>query len=343
MTAYSPGAVGIVQVYGEPVERLLVELTGIADWPVSRVQLADLAGIDRGLVSVLRHDWAQISPHGGVRVVRKLMDHLVGLGAVYEAQPSAEQVYPEARNALEADMLACLAVAPSGRAIDLLLAQPRLWRSWVQRQACGGALIEQAPGILARSDQLDRLVNPPMITVVGRPNVGKSTLTNCLLGRSVSLVADLPGTTRDWVTSLADLDGLAVQWVDTPGFRSSTDTIEQQAIELATTVIQKAHVLIALCDPTSTWPDAAAMSGRVPDIWAINKIDQGGEKGSGNSPTAPLAISAQTGIGLDELQRAVLNHLELDSLSNDELWAFSKPLRTALINEQLDQLEEYVG
>ncbi|NJL31882.1 MAG: GTP-binding protein [Phycisphaerales bacterium] len=57
------------------------------------------------------------------------------------------------------------------------------------------------------------------VVVAGQPNVGKSTLMNKMLGRSASLVADLPGTTRDWVAGWVELEGVALHWMDTPGLR----------------------------------------------------------------------------------------------------------------------------
>lgn len=352
LTAYRPGAVGIIQVFGSSVQPLLTALTGITDWPTSRMKLADLAGIDRGLVVVLRADWAQITPHGGVRVVGKIIDHLVGLGAVYDPQPPASVVFPESQSLLEADMLVCLATATSAAAIDLLLAQPSLWQRWIQDRNGVGPSWEANPSVLSdsrqilvRSDQFDRLVRPPMVVVVGRPNVGKSTLTNRILGRSVSLVADLSGTTRDWVAGLVQLSDLAVRWVDTPGLRRAIDTLEQHAIDLAGTVIKQADLLIAVCDPQIGWPDQKAMADRSPDLWVVNKIDQksGQTLGQGHAASGPLGISARTGEGLDRFQDAILDHLGFAQFDQNALWAFSPTLREALGSQRFDTLRDYVG
>ena len=65
----------------------------------------------------------------------------------------------------------------------------------------------------------------------GAPNVGKSTLANQLFAQQRSITADLPGTTRDWVGEMANIDGLPVMLVDTPGVRETSDAIEREAIE----------------------------------------------------------------------------------------------------------------
>jgi len=226
-------------------------------------------------------------------------------------------VYPEAASALEADMLATMSQAASPAAIDLLAAQSRLWTRWLKEHEGGRGETDavERERILARGDVLDRLVHPPLVVVMGRPNVGKSTLTNRLTGRTASIVADLPGTTRDWVGAVVTLGSVAVQWIDTPGVRESEDAIERSAIELSRQVIEQADVLIAMRDREVGF---AAMSGlkRRPDLWLKNKVDDesGALEGDGASAESPVAISALNGLGLDRLGRLVLKRLGLAEL-----------------------------
>lgn len=153
---------------------------------------------------LLRDDWAQLMVHGGPRLIQKLLDRLIDLGAVYDADPPARQLFPEAASDLEADVLSNIARAASPAAIDLLLAQPRLWHDLLARFENDGAVIK-AEHLIARSRVLKHLLVPPTVVVVGQANVGKSTLSNQLLGRSVSIVTDAPGTTRDWVGGMVYL------------------------------------------------------------------------------------------------------------------------------------------
>ena len=337
-TAPTSGGVALVQLHGRGAAELLRELTGAADWPLSRVRLVDFADIDRGLAVVLREDWAQLMPHGGTRVVSRLLEQLTELGAVYDEQPDARMLYPEADSHIEADVLATIARAASPAAIDLLGAQPRLWRDFV---AGGCKLVNTRP-------HLDRLIDPPSVVVVGRPNVGKSTLTNRMLGRNLSIVADLPGTTRDWVGGLAELgsdrDAIAVRWMDTPGLHSSPDPIEQQAIALAQQVIGAGDVLIAMREEQTTWPGAEDMP-RPPDLWVCNKIDAAAlPRGDGSSQQAPLAISAEHDRGIDALQQRVIEVLGLDSIDPSTLWPFSPTLGAVLnANDTGAALGRYVN
>ena len=339
-TASNPGAIGLVQLFGPGAADLLRQLTSVDDWPTQRLRLADFAGIDVGLAVLLRDGWAQLMPHGGPQVMRRLLDRLIDLGAVYEPDPPARQAYPEADSDCEAEMLALLARAASPAAIDLLLAQPKLWRRWVERPA------EDANAVIGRSDQLDLLVDPPAVVVVGRPNVGKSTLTNRMLGRAASIVADLPGTTRDWVAGLAELgppaSAVAVRWLDTPGLRESDDPIERRAIDLARLAVEQAEVLIAMRDPQSPWPDADHLP-RTPDVWILNKVDDPQDDRGRGDRDAPLLTSALHGPGVAELERLVALRLGLADPSPDSLWAFSPTLRTLLTEGDHKSLRDYLG
>ena len=319
-TAPTPGAIGILHLTGEGCERVLGDLTGVFDWPVGRIRLVDFAGIDHGIALRLNDDIAQLMPHGGPRVIQRLTAKLLELGvsiepAVGDVDP--QQLYPEAEDRIEALMLLTVARAESPLAIDLLLAQPARWRDAIRQ----GRTPTNAD--LARSRILNRLINPPMVVLAGEPNVGKSTLSNALLGRSLSIAADVAGTTRDYVAGRLELAGLVVDWHDTPGLRSDADAIERKAIDIARRLMQPADLLIAMRDHEHDWPNLP----RQPDLYIVNKADQRApaampSAGSGTMH-APLQVSAQTGTGLVELTAAVRELLVPSAaLHHPGLWVF---------------------
>src|SRR5690606_39018361 len=94
-------------------------------------------------------------------------------------------------------------------------------------------------------------------------------LSNALLGRSMSIAIDLPGTTRDYTAALLEVAGLVVQWHDTPGIRTTRDPIEARAIELSRTLIECADLLIAITDAQHDWPELP----RPPDLRLASKAD----------------------------------------------------------------------
>ncbi len=327
MTASHPGAVGIVQLHGAGACDLAERVCGVR--PTRRVRLARFEDIDEGLIASLGDDWCQLMPHGGVRVMQRLVERLAELGATptHEDVP-AGVLYPEADAPVEADMLAALSRCPSPAAIDRLLAQPVLWRELV---ASGTAVDATKPHAIDRHTRaLDRLMQPPRIVVAGAPNVGKSTLTNHLAGRAASIVADLPGTTRDWVGTLIELPtpagDVAVQWLDTPGLHLSDDPIEQRAIELAARVIDNADLLIAMRDDACDWPTLP----RPADLRVVNKTDRPAAAALLRDAPGAIGLAARDGRGIELLANAIADRLGLTGVPPDAAWAFSDTLKQSL-------------
>lgn len=327
VTARCPGAIAGLAVTGDGAAGVVAALIGRQ--PVRRAALCDLGGIDDGLVAALNDRWCLITPHGGVRVVQRLSERLAELGAPAAGSIDPRTLYPEATSDLEADMLGALAGAASPAAVDRLLNQPAAWR-------------DVATGKRDWPDDspaLDRLIHPPRVVLIGRANVGKSTLTNRVVGRAASITADLPGTTRDWVSALAELPTpvgeLAVVWHDTPGLRQSDDPLEQRAIELARRVIDSADLLIAVRDADHDWPDPLDRC----DLRAWNKIDIAPPPAGFDG----LAISAATGEGIDALGIAVADRLGLASIAADQPWPFSARLVQCVVQADRDALARYAG
>ncbi|MCH8823317.1 MAG: 50S ribosome-binding GTPase [Planctomycetes bacterium] len=333
-TANRSGAIAILQLVGD-VQSILEPLTNISDWPIGKLSYVKFDDIDDGIAVRLCEDVAQIMPHSGPRVVQLLTARLIELGAVLvdEEYPiSAHQIYPEAQDEYEALALEAVARAQSPLAIDLLLDQPHRWRDFV---AADSSLSDED---IARSKRLNRLITPPLIALVGLPNVGKSTLSNALLGRSMSITADMPGTTRDYTSGRINLAGLVVDWYDTPGLHQTTDPIEAKAIEFAHRLIQDADLIIALKDHEQDWPTLP----RDPDLYVQNKIDlipsilspsppgRGARVSIGDSPgqgEGPLLISAQNNTNIDQLVLAIRDKLiPPTDLQNPSPWLFDKRL-----------------
>jgi len=195
---------------------------------------------------------AEIHCHGGPRLVQRvlLLLHRFGVEIVpWQQFLAADGLAAEAALALPHGLTrtAALAIAaqyPTGLAAtvrDLLTALDRPHPDLPAWQTRLSLLVDTYP--LAQ-----RLLNPPTVVLAGPANVGKSTLANALTGCTQSLVADLPGTTRDWTAGLVEMHGLPVQLIDTPGRREAADALEQRALARADRQLAAADLLLLVLE-----------------------------------------------------------------------------------------------
>lgn len=287
VTARSPGgsaAIGAFLVSGD-VDGATARL-GMEPVEVGAVRLRSFGGIDRGVAARPARDALLLMPHAGPAVLGRMETWLAASGlARDELDPRA--LYPEAGTLLEARMLHALARAQSPLAIDLLLDQPRRW-------GAAGEEAERDPEVLRRSVLLNRLIDPPTVAALGPANIGKSTLLNTLSGRSVSIVADEAGTTRDHVGVRLDLAGLVVNYIDAPGIGAGggDDAIQREAQELAFAAAGAADVVLLCADATAGF----VAPPRGPAVLRV-----GLRSDLGRVPGAEVEVSARTGRGMDEL------------------------------------------
>lgn len=159
-----------------------------------------------------------------------------------------------------------------------------------------------------------RLTSPFRLVVAGRPNVGKSSLLNALVGYERAIVFDQPGTTRDVVTASAVFDGWPVELADTAGLRDTPDELEAAGIEAAHRRRAVADLTLLVFDAAEPWTadDDALLAENRGAIVVHNKIDRlpGRQLASGDgSRPRGLAISARDRLGLAELITAIVAHL----------------------------------
>ena len=215
----------------------------------------------------------------------------------------------DAADALEREMLQYLPLAKTELALRALLAQPGAWR----RLSKGGADLATLRTI-SSGRALHWLLHPPTVAIVGAANVGKSTIANRLFGQERAITADLPGTTRDWVGETANLDGLAVTLVDTPGIRSTDDPIEREAIGRARGEVADADLVILVLDASRPLePDQAHLLEEHPSaLLVVNKVDR--HAAWDTSAMETIRTVGTTGVGIDEVRRAVQRRFGCDAI-----------------------------
>ncbi|CEP67732.1 tRNA modification GTPase MnmE [Moorella glycerini] len=159
-----------------------------------------------------------------------------------------------------------------------------------------------------------RLLNEGLkIAIVGRPNVGKSSLLNALLRQERAIVSQIPGTTRDTIEETLLLGGFACRLIDTAGLRETADTLESIGVARTRQAVKEADLVLMVVDlSTGILPEDERILEEVAGKTLIvvgNKVDLVGEKKTGLEAFASLyprvAISAREGRGLDELAQRV--------------------------------------
>jgi tRNA modification GTPase len=126
-----------------------------------------------------------------------------------------------------------------------------------------GQLVERLRGAARFIDQLLRTADEGRLlrrgiraAIIGRPNVGKSSLLNQLLGRDRAIVSPIPGTTRDTIEETANVRGIPIVFIDTAGLRDGADEIELEGIRRSRGALSSAELILHVVDGAEAWPEA---------------------------------------------------------------------------------------
>ncbi len=168
--------------------------------------------------------------------------------------------------------------------------------------------------LLARADGGKIIREGVSVVILGRPNVGKSSLLNCLLREERAIVTELPGTTRDTIEECLDIKGVPVRIVDTAGIRETVEAVEEIGIRRARKKLGEADLVLLVLDGAEGLQDedralfAVAADKKV--VVVVNKIDRAisldlGLYAEAFPGTPIVAISATTGEGIHNLEDAV--------------------------------------
>lgn len=180
---------------------------------------------------------------------------------------------------------------------------------------------------LIKSSENGKIVSEGIVTaIVGKPNVGKSSLLNMLSGYERAIVTDIAGTTRDIITESVNLDGVPLSLFDTAGIHDTEDVVEKIGVSRSQQAIENSDLVIMLLDASGEIDDSdMEILKSVKDkkhIIAVNKTDMQKdmdkavyEKLAEGSPL--VFISAKRGDGLDELSETVKNMFNLGELESE--------------------------
>lgn len=249
-------------------------LPGPADVP------EQAGGIEQVVVCQTDALQVEVHCHGGTAICQAILDVLAKAGATVVDS----HAWPSERNcpiaaAAETDLLTTTTDKSAGILLDqmngALAAAIRILLDDLTRQNLVSAE--------SRMDQLQRwlplgarLIVPWQVVFAGPPNVGKSSLMNCVTGRNDSIVHVQAGTTRDWVDSRTAIGGWPVSIADTAGIRKGGDAIESEGIRRAQELIQTTDLIVLVIDATmgiQTLHEQVVRESRAPVLLAWNKSD----------------------------------------------------------------------
>ncbi len=291
-------------------------------------------------------DVVEIHCHGGVMAVQRVLERVLAQSGVRRALPgefSQRAVLNGRLDLTRAEAISDLVGARSQRAAQLAMAgvdggvQQRI-------EALRQRLLDQLSELEARVDFEEDL--PPLdgsallqelldvrhallqlvhdgrrstalrqglrVALVGRPNVGKSSLLNRLSRRERAIVADLPGTTRDLLESEIVLEGVPITLLDTAGIRTTQDAVEQMGIARSHDALVSADLVVLLFDISVGWTAddeslRQLIPAGVPWLRVGNKADLVEKPPSSiPSPAPDVSFSAATGLGEAELVQGLL-------------------------------------
>ena len=251
------------------------------------------------------------------------INDLVGAKSAQAAQFAIASLRGKLAQSLKYLRVKCLNVLTEIEArIDFEDDLPPLDVEWVTAEVIN--VSREAQQILATADRGELLRTGLKVAIVGRPNVGKSSLLNAWSRSDRAIVTDLPGTTRDVVDSQLVVGGIPIQVLDTAGIRETEDVVEKIGVERSRQAAQSADLVLMVIDASVGWIEKDAeiyktVSDR-PVILVINKIDLTPQDSvtpqpiltHESIPIVKTAASQQQGI--EDLEAAILRCIQQDAI-----------------------------
>ena len=175
------------------------------------------------------------------------------------------------------------------------------------------------------------------VAIIGKTNVGKSTLLNRLLREDRAIVSNIHGTTRDTIEDTIDLQGVTFRFIDTAGIRQTTDQVEQIGIERTFAAIDKARIVIWMVDEKPTQEELAKINKLTENKQLIivrNKIDKAESEPFTMVKIPLIKISAKHNQHIDQLEQAIYQAANIPALSDADIIVTNARHHEALVRAQ---------
>lgn len=212
----------------------------------------------------------------------------------------------------------------------------------------GQELLTEIQELLRRGKMGQVLRDGVRTAIVGRPNVGKSSLLNALLRRDRAIVTDIPGTTRDVLEEYANIEGIPFRLMDTAGIRETADVVERIGVERSREAVEDAEFVIVMLNQnehlTGDDEQLLRLTKDMPRVIAVNKIDLEAqlniEKLSELAREAPvIRLSLRRGTGLSDLEAAMVSRVRQGDLQTEDISYMTNARQNSLLEGVVEDLQ----
>ena len=264
-------------------------------------------------------NWLEIHCHGGDAAVSRILSDLESAGCQIV---SWQEALGEQGGAFEVEMAEAITKATTRRTAGYLIRQKTTFEPAIKRLLD----VEDTDKLHAEIAETLKwvkfarhLTQPWQIVLAGRPNVGKSSLINQLVGFERAIVFDEPGTTRDVVSAETALDGWPVCFSDTAGIRDSAAELEATGIELARDRLTAADCQVLVLDVSeSPTADDDLLLSSYPESLVVANKDDLPDQWKDHVPQNAIRVSAVNGTGINQLVAAIVSKIIPELPSKDQ-------------------------
>ena len=317
----------------------------VYDWKQEKKIDEALFLLMRGPRSFTGEDVVEVQCHGGMVVLKQVLQLILSAGArLAEPGEYSKRAFLNGRLDLaQAESIMDIVQAKTERGVDLALSQltgslsamvtslradlleliafiqadidypdDDIERLTMAQQTQRVTNLKQQVQAVLQNAQKGKLIRDGLrVVIAGKPNVGKSSLLNALLGQERAIVTDIPGTTRDVIEEYINLNGIPLKIVDTAGIRETDNVVEQIGVEKAQQFMRNADLVLYVVDAGQGLTKQDIPIQHQPVIYLLNKSDVGIDtavrtqlqEAIGDSPV--LEISAKHNIGLNKLEQTI--------------------------------------
>lgn len=326
----------------------------------------------RGPKTYTTEDTVEINCHGGISTTGKILEILINNGArLAEPGEFTKRAFLNGRiNLLEAESVNDLIVAKTDAARTLainnvggkLTKKIRELREKIVKILSNievnidypeytdelevthelmnkylGEITKDLDNLVSGAKNGRLIKNGVNIAIIGKPNVGKSSILNYLLDEDKAIVTNIPGTTRDIVEGTITLNGVALNFIDTAGIRETDDVVEKIGVDKSKSVASSADIIIyVLNNNEEISPEELETMGNLDSektIIFVNKSDLEQKINLGNISREIVLGNTVSDNGLDNLLVAIKNKLNLDSIVNKDMSYLSNIREITLVNK----------